>query len=107
MGQAAVVVVSFDRGSWRVGNRASYALERTADELRHAAGQIEVAGHADARGPDDLNQTLSERRARAVAVRLEQAGIVASRIAVTAFGSRRPSDTGNDRRVEVYVRGSP
>ncbi len=90
-----------------MGQRATAAIEGIAEPLRRTGGPIEVAGHADARGPDDLNQLLSERRARAVARRLEDAGIDAARIAVAAFGSSRPSQTGNDRRVEVYVRGSP
>jgi OOP family OmpA-OmpF porin len=102
-----VSILAFDKGSWRVGQRATAAIERVADRLRDRAGSIEVAGHADATGTEEVNDRISELRAEAVARRLEQAGIAKERIAVTHFGARRPAGMPNDRRVEILARAGP
>lgn len=69
---------------------------------------ILVVGHTDATGSAELNQSLSERRARAVAKILEQQGIAADRLYFQGAGASRPvadnSDTflrGKNRRVEI------
>jgi outer membrane protein OmpA-like peptidoglycan-associated protein len=103
----AVSVLAFDKGSWRVGQRMTAAIERVADRLRDRAGTIEVAGHADATGTEEVNDRISELRAEAVAHRLERAGIAKERIDVTHFGAHRPAGLPNDRRVEILARAGP
>jgi outer membrane protein OmpA-like peptidoglycan-associated protein len=103
----AVSILAFDKGSWRVGQRMTAAIERVADRLRDRAGTIEVAGHADATGTEELNDRISELRAEAVAHRLERAGIAKERIDVTHFGAHRPAGLPNDRRVEILARAGP
>jgi outer membrane protein OmpA-like peptidoglycan-associated protein len=66
-----------------------------------------VIGHADASGPEQLNDQLSARRAQAVARRLLGSGISAARVRVDARGEREPREAGNSRRVEVFVGGGP
>jgi outer membrane protein OmpA-like peptidoglycan-associated protein len=73
---------------------------------------IDVVGHADSSGPDDYNQTLSERRASAVAGYLTGAGkVMADRVFVAGQGERQPmvsNDTAEgraqNRRVEIILR---
>ncbi|KQY35496.1 hypothetical protein ASD21_12040 [Caulobacter sp. Root1455] len=73
---------------------------------------IDVVGHADASGPDDYNQTLSERRASAVAGYLTGPGkVLADRVFVAGQGERQPiasNDTAEgraqNRRVEIILR---
>lgn len=67
-----------------------------------------VVGHTDSTGSAELNQRLSEQRARAVGQILAQAGIAASDIYYQGAGSSRPladntTDTGRseNRRVEM------
>jgi OOP family OmpA-OmpF porin len=67
--------------------------------------RIEVDGHADSSGPAELNRRISAARARAVAAVLVEAGVDPSRIEVRAHGEEQPSETGEDRRVEVVIRG--
>ncbi len=69
---------------------------------------ILVVGHTDATGSAELNQSLSERRAKAVAKILEQQGIAADRLYFQGAGASRPvadnSDPllrGKNRRVEI------
>lgn len=51
---------------------------------------VEIAGHTDASGSDELNQTLSEKRALAVADYLAQHGIDRSRLRTKGFGESKP-----------------
>ncbi len=86
-------------------------LNRIAGLMKErAAMQVEIAGHADATGPEDYNLNLSKRRAQAVATYLSTQGIDAQRINVTYFGEAKPIDTNDtaagrkkNRRVEFII----
>jgi OmpA-OmpF porin, OOP family len=78
---------------------------------RCPAVNIEVAGHTDADGDDAANQSLSERRARAVVDDLVKAGLPSSRFTAVGYGSTQPiaaNDTedgkAQNRRIEFVVR---
>lgn len=101
-----VVILEFDRSSHRVRRQAALMLQETLSQL-HGAGEIVVVGHADASGPEELNEHLSAERARAVAQHLAGAGISVRQIRLEARGEREPRLDGNSRRVEIYVRGRP
>ncbi len=71
---------------------------------------IEVQGHTDSKGTEKYNQTLSEKRAVAVADYLREKGISASRLVVKGFGETAPkysNDTedgrAQNRRVEFVI----
>ena len=72
---------------------------------------VTVAGHTCWLGSEAHNQTLSEKRAQAVADFMIQQGIEADRLVVEAYGESRPiatnqTDDGRrrNRRVEVIQR---
>lgn len=73
---------------------------------------IDVVGHADSSGPDDYNQTLSERRASAVAGYLTGPGrVLTDRVYVAGMGERAPiadnataEGRAQNRRVEIILR---
>ena len=65
----------------------------TADDFA-----ITVSGHTDARGTEAYNQGLSERRARAVADYLVDAGLAADRFTVQGLGKSQLRDPGITRR---------
>jgi outer membrane protein OmpA-like peptidoglycan-associated protein len=82
-----------------------------------ATRQIALEGHADAIGSQTYNQTLSERRARAVMDELAAGGLARERISAAGFGEQRPiapnrrADGSDDpdgraknRRVELIVK---
>ncbi len=86
-------------------------LERVLGYIQDGRIQkIEIAGHTDSTGPDQYNQGLSERRAKAVFNYFVQNGIDKSAITSNGYGESQPI-AGNDtkegrqqnRRVEFRV----
>jgi outer membrane protein OmpA-like peptidoglycan-associated protein len=71
---------------------------------------VEVAGHTDNTGTDAYNQSLSERRASAVAQYLQSQGVISQRLITVGMGEARPvADNGTtegrqvNRRVEITM----
>lgn len=69
-----------------------------------------IVGHTDSRGAESYNQTLSERRAEAVATYLAQQGVAPRRMMVSGMGETQPvasneTEAGRqqNRRVEVAL----
>jgi len=72
--------------------------------------EIVFAGHTDSDGSDELNQQLSEDRAKAVALYAAQQGIDAERMVINGYGENDPiadnsTETGKqeNRRVEIAI----
>jgi outer membrane protein OmpA-like peptidoglycan-associated protein len=81
-------------------------LHRIALVLSRCPGaRLEVAGHTDSDGSRDLNQTLSERRAKAVAEFLVRDGVKLDRIETVGYGQDRPRsrDKALNRRIEFVL----
>ena len=115
------VFFGFDEGELDENGRR--ALDALAEELRGGGVQRVVAiGHADALGPDEYNQRLSELRVKAVRDYLLEKGLPMHAFSLEAKGKREPATTGAcegmtdrkdaakliaclapDRRVEVEV----
>lgn len=71
---------------------------------------IEISGHTDNQGTDELNNKLSYNRAYAVTHYLVTNGIISKRILVKGFGSKNPVADNNtpagralNRRIEMKV----
>lgn len=71
---------------------------------------ILIEGHTDAKGSEEYNEELSERRAESVADFLRDQGVKASRITTEGYGESQPvasneSESGRqeNRRVEVAI----
>ncbi|WP_282266168.1 OmpA family protein [Stenotrophomonas sp. PS02298] len=93
---------------------------KVLDVLATALGKVpssamEIRGHTDAKGSDDYNQDLSERRAQAVLAALRQRGSATDAAAHgygesqpvapnEANGRDNPSGRQLNRRVEIFVR---
>ncbi|KOO15566.1 hypothetical protein AKJ18_10760 [Vibrio xuii] len=80
--------------------------------LNYPQAKIQLVGHADAIGSSKYNQTLSEKRAQAVASRLEQLGVDSTQIHVEGQGEMVPvasndSSEGRakNRRVDIIIQG--
>lgn len=72
--------------------------------------EIELSGHTDSQGSESYNQSLSERRAKAVVDYLVNAGISKSRLVSKGYGEMDPIDTNDtpegrqmNRRTEFKV----
>lgn len=91
-------------------------LEQLKDSLAVTRVAIEVNGHTDSTGNEPLNQSLSQRRAQAVANFLHAkapSSFPQSRFKVNGYGSSRPvadntTATGKaqNRRVEIVLHSS-
>lgn len=105
------MLITFDLGSARLSQQARVNLEQFAramlqPQLSEVVFSIE--GHTDARGGDDFNLDLSERRAQAVVEYLEELGVPSERLAPEGFGESKPRDADPfaaiNRRVEATIR---
>ncbi len=113
------ILFGFDR--WDIRSDAEETLKKIAGVIRaYKSPQITVSGHTDSKGPEDYNQRLSEKRARAVKQWFtDHAGIDPKTIKAVGFGETRPKvpnthpDGSDDpegrqknRRVEIRIKKS-
>ncbi|HUR40902.1 MAG TPA: OmpA family protein [Verrucomicrobiae bacterium] len=100
--------VHFDLDSTRLTGDGYILLRQVGAALKADPNlRLEVAGHADAIGPDRYNMRLSKNRAEVVRDFLTYMGIADDRLTLQSFGETRPlrentSDEGRamNRRVE-------
>jgi len=103
--------VNFDFDKSTIRPDAEDILSEAARILREEPEiRVSVDGHTDARGTDQYNQRLSERRADAVRDRLIRLGVGGSRLEAQGYGEERPvasndSEEGRaqNRRVELNI----
>lgn len=114
-GQPSVNVrVLFDYGSDGLtpdGEATLKPLGQALQDPRLQSSRLLIAGHTDARGSDEFNQSLSERRARSVREHLILAFHIApERLEAMGFGRRKLADPTHpeepsNRRVEIINLG--
>ena len=103
--------VTFDFAKYDLKPQFYPALNTVAATLKEYNQTIvEVSGHTDSIGSDADNQTLSERRANAVAGYLMGQGVQRERFEIVGMGERYPvasndTDSGRalNRRVEIRL----
>jgi outer membrane protein OmpA-like peptidoglycan-associated protein len=104
--------IQFSFNSAKLAGDALKRLSAVVEALETNPGfrKIQVEGHASEEGGDDLNQLLSDARARAVRAYLIAKGIAANRLVSKGFGEQNPiadndSESGRERnrRVEFKV----
>ena len=106
------LLITFELGSDELSAQAKQNLAEFARALQDpnlATASFNVDGHTDARGSDEFNMTLSERRAAAVVKYLETLGVDKSRLQAQGHGESQPRDTQDpfaaiNRRVEATIR---
>ena len=105
--------VLFAFGKYDLRPAAREALAKLSGiVMGHPGLKLSVEGYTDSIGSDEVNQTLSERRAGAVRDYLVQQGVDPSSITATGFGKSNPvasNDTNEgrqqNRRVEIIISG--
>ena len=105
--------IYFRTASARLDAESNSFLDALYDIVRRCPGlMIEIGGHTDSDGSDQTNQSLSERRAQAVADYLAAKGIERNRMVVKGYGEHNPvvsNDTAEgkakNRRIEFKVLG--
>jgi outer membrane protein OmpA-like peptidoglycan-associated protein len=105
--------ITFEYDSAEIRSGSYHILDTLAEALKTDALQATnflVNGHTDAKGSDDYNQELSQRRADAVAAYLvDRHDISADRLQAIGFGESKLKDDGDpesadNRRVEIITR---
>jgi outer membrane protein OmpA-like peptidoglycan-associated protein len=105
--------VLFDTGSYTLKSGAREKLAKISGiVLAHPGLNLQIEGHTDSVGSDEMNQQLSERRADSVRDFLAEQGVPGSAITAKGFGKTQPvapNDTAEgrqrNRRVELVVNG--
>ena len=105
--------VLFDVGKYDVRPTTREKLARLSGIVLANKGlQLDIEGHTDSTGSDEINQTLSERRAQAVQNYLVQQGLAAEAVTAKGFGKTMPvgdnataAGRQQNRRVEIIVSG--
>ena len=96
----------FDYDSATLKPGAYSEIARVADVLnRYPHTTIQVEGHTDAKGSEQYNQQLSERRAQAVMNALAQRGVDPRRMQAMGYGETQPisSIDAANRRVSIVI----
>ena len=71
-------------------------LQQAAELMKqHPSIKVRLEGHCDARGTQEYNLALGERRALAVKTALQDRGITENRIATLSYGEEKPAVLGN------------
>ncbi len=114
-----------DRGCWALANSLLFDFDsavinkKDVTDLDQVAKvfksqpdlKVTVEGHADSTGPEAYNQTLSERRAQAVAKWLvDNAGVMSNHLNVVGYGEMKPAfpnDTPGGRAKNRRVQFTP
>ena len=104
-------VILFDSSTSNFKKGTSSTLDEIAKIMKeNPKATFLIEGHADITGSDKFNNELSTKRANAVMIYLEKAGIDASRLSSKGFGSTVPvadnktrSGRAKNRRVEIKV----
>lgn len=107
---AEKILFDFDSSALKAASRTQ--LDQVASVLgKYPETNIVVKGHTDAKGSDEYNQRLSERRAAAVVNYLEEQGVRRSRMTARGYGESMPvasNDTeegrAENRRVELSIK---
>jgi outer membrane protein OmpA-like peptidoglycan-associated protein len=104
--------VFFATGSFKLLPKSFASLKGVADLMKADPSlMLDVDGHTDSQGSDELNQTLSENRAASVKDYLISQGVDASRMKSTGYGEGTPvadnataAGRAKNRRTEMTVR---
>jgi len=103
--------ITFDTDSAAVRSSLRADLGKVADNLvKYPDSRVQVIGHTDNEGEAAYNQSLSERRANAVADILQAGGVRFDRITTIGRGEDQPiasnltpEGMAQNRRVEIVV----
>jgi peptidoglycan-associated lipoprotein len=91
-----LVDIYFEFDKYDIRPADAQALESNARWLRTNRDLVLIEGHCDARGTNEYNVALGERRAKSTLNYLVAQGVAASRITIVSYGEERPQCTQND-----------
>jgi outer membrane protein OmpA-like peptidoglycan-associated protein/outer membrane protein assembly factor BamB len=109
--QIRVDSIHFETGKANLEPGSIPTMRKLFDMMRENPGiRIEIAGHTDSTGSEEVNQRLSELRAESVASWLIQNGIPSTRVVTKGYGETKPiADNATEegrrqnRRTEILI----
>ena len=88
--------ITFDPSSDRINLDGQQLLDEIADVLRDCEElSLEIAGHTDSQGREEMNLQLSQSRATAVLIELQRRKVLTSNYVAKGYGEVQPI-AGND-----------
>ena len=106
----AIDDINFDFNSSDIREESFAYLDKLASTIIRMNAQVEVKGHTDSTGPDDVNMRISRQRAKAVMDYLIDQGVNPNKISYSFYGATRPLVSNEtiegrriNRRVEVEI----
>ncbi len=107
--------ITFEPGSATIAPEAKGTLDRIAEVMKGCADYpMEVGGHTDSQGREEMNLALSDQRARAVIVALQSRRILTGNLTAQGYGETQPvmaNDTEENRernrRIEFRLLNAP
>lgn len=106
----AVDAINFDFNKSVIKPESYGYLNKLAETLKRINARIQVKGHTDSVGSDEVNMNLSRERAQSVVNYLLNKGVNRSRLSYDYYGASRPLTTNDteegramNRRVEIEI----
>ncbi len=102
--------VLFATSSARIDSKSYPLLNTLAERISNCGKNIQVGGHTDSRGSEEMNMKLSENRALSVRTYLENQGVGTSVISSKGYGETSPIADNNsvegrrlNRRIQFTI----
>lgn len=99
--------IAFEPGSAQIDSKGSRTMDRIADILKECGElRMEIGGHTDSQGREEMNQRLSLQRARAVLEELRMRRVLTSTIEAEGYGESMPiadNDTAEGREINRRI----
>lgn len=99
--------ISFDPGSVEINEASGLVLDRIAEILPDCRqARMEIAGHTDSQGREEMNLNLSQARADAVLNGLMARGVLVSNLSAQGYGEAQPiadNDTEEGREINRRI----
>ncbi|SPH23405.1 Peptidoglycan-binding protein ArfA [Defluviimonas aquaemixtae] len=102
----AFAKINFEPGSAQIAIDAKDTLDKIADRMRDCADfPMEIAGHTDSQGREEMNLSLSQERAEAVIGALMSRRVLTGNLTAVGYGETVPiADNGTDEGREANRR---
>jgi len=102
IGEVKLLNLEFKSGAATINENSYELLENIVEYMKKAENiELEISGHTDNVGEEEINKSLSLQRAKAVKNYMVENGISKSRIEVNGYGEKSPiatNDTEEGRR---------
>ena len=88
-------IIYFAYDSDRIAPQYEGLIQSHAAFLRnHPEITVIIEGHTDERGTPEYNVALGERRAKSVALYMQNLGVAATQMSIVSYGEEKPLDLG-------------